>query len=52
MPESGSDFELGDAFPHDALLDQMDVVGFKKGCYVGRRSSRACSIAGRRAAGC
>ena len=34
--ESGADYELGDAFPHDVLLDQMGGVGFKKGCYVGQ----------------
>ncbi|QPC87280.1 folate-binding protein [Mesorhizobium sp. NBSH29] len=36
VAESGSDYVLGDAFPHDVLLDQMDGVGFKKGCYVGQ----------------
>ncbi|MCV3240117.1 YgfZ/GcvT domain-containing protein [Mesorhizobium sp. ZC-5] len=36
IAESGSDYALGDAFPHDVLLDQMDGVGFKKGCYVGQ----------------
>jgi folate-binding protein YgfZ len=36
VAESGSDYELGDAFPHDALLDQLGGVGFRKGCYVGQ----------------
>jgi folate-binding protein YgfZ len=36
IPESGSDYSLGDAFPHDVLLDQLDGVGFRKGCYVGQ----------------
>jgi folate-binding protein YgfZ len=36
VPESGSDYALGDAFPHDVLLDQMGGVGFRKGCYVGQ----------------
>jgi folate-binding protein YgfZ len=36
VAESGSDYELGDAFPHDVLLDQSGGVGFKKGCYVGQ----------------
>ncbi|MGB6117442.1 MAG: folate-binding protein YgfZ [Mesorhizobium sp.] len=36
VAESGSDYELGDAFPHDVLLDQNGGVGFKKGCYVGQ----------------
>lgn len=34
--ESGVDYQLGDAFPHDVLLDQNGGVGFKKGCYVGQ----------------
>ena len=34
--ESGSDYQLGDAFPHDVLLDETDGVGFKKGCYIGQ----------------
>jgi folate-binding protein YgfZ len=36
IAESGSDFALGDAFPHDVLLDQVGGVGFRKGCYVGQ----------------
>jgi folate-binding protein YgfZ len=36
VAESGTDYALGDAFPHDVLLDQIDGVGFKKGCYVGQ----------------
>lgn len=36
IAESGSDYALGDAFPHDVLLDQMGGVGFQKGCYVGQ----------------
>ena len=36
IPESGDDFTLGDAFPHDALLDQLGGVGLRKGCYVGQ----------------
>ena len=36
VAESGADYALGDAFPHDVLLDQMDGVGFRKGCYVGQ----------------
>lgn len=34
--ESGDDYVLSDAFPHDVLLDEVDGVGFKKGCYVGQ----------------
>jgi folate-binding protein YgfZ len=36
IAESGTDYALGDAFPYDVLLDQMDGIGFKKGCYVGQ----------------
>ncbi|KFB10576.1 YgfZ/GcvT domain-containing protein [Nitratireductor basaltis] len=36
VPESGNDFELGDAFPHDVLYDQGGGVGLRKGCYVGQ----------------
>jgi tRNA-modifying protein YgfZ len=36
VAESGTDYALGDAFPHDVLLDQNGGVGFKKGCYVGQ----------------
>lgn len=36
VAESGSDYQLGDAFPHDVLLDQTGGVGFRKGCYVGQ----------------
>lgn len=36
VAESGSDYQLGDAFPHDVLLDETGGVGFGKGCYVGQ----------------
>ncbi len=36
VPDGGKDFAYGDAFPHEALLDQLDGVSFKKGCYVGQ----------------
>jgi tRNA-modifying protein YgfZ len=36
VAESGSDYQLGDAFPHDVLLDQNGGVGLRKGCYVGQ----------------
>jgi len=36
IAQSGSDYQLGDAFPHDVLLDEVGGVGFKKGCYVGQ----------------
>lgn len=34
--ESGDDYALGDAFPHDVLLDQNAGVSFRKGCFVGQ----------------
>ena len=36
MAESGSDYAMGEAFPHDILFDQNGGVGLKKGCYVGQ----------------
>ncbi|PTM41424.1 folate-binding protein YgfZ [Bosea sp. 124] len=36
VPEGGRDFTYGDAFPHEALLDQLGGVSFKKGCYIGQ----------------
>lgn len=36
IAESGSDYPLGEAFPHDVLLDETGGVGFRKGCYVGQ----------------
>ncbi|HVY20391.1 MAG TPA: folate-binding protein [Bauldia sp.] len=36
IPEGGIDFAFGDAFPHDADMDQLGGLDFKKGCYVGQ----------------
>lgn len=36
MPEGGIDYAFGDAFPHDAGLDQTGGVDFGKGCFVGQ----------------
>jgi len=36
VPEGGKDFGFGDAFPHEALFDQLHGVSFEKGCYVGQ----------------
>ena len=36
VAESGADYALGNAFPHDVLLDETGGVGFRKGCYVGQ----------------
>jgi tRNA-modifying protein YgfZ len=36
VPEGGKDFPWNDAFPHEALMDQLHGVDFDKGCYVGQ----------------
>ena len=36
IPEGGRDYAFGDAFPHEALMDQLGGIDFKKGCYVGQ----------------
>jgi tRNA-modifying protein YgfZ len=36
VAESGTDYALSDAFPHDVLLDKNHGIDFKKGCYVGQ----------------
>ena len=36
IPEGGTDFDYGDAYPHEVLMDQFGGVDFKKGCYVGQ----------------
>jgi folate-binding protein YgfZ len=36
VPEGGRDYAFGDAFPHEALFDQLNGVDFAKGCYVGQ----------------
>jgi tRNA-modifying protein YgfZ len=36
IPKGGVDFAYGDTFPHDANLDLIGGVDFKKGCYVGQ----------------
>jgi folate-binding protein YgfZ len=36
VPEGGRDFGFMDAFPHEALMDQLGGVDFRKGCYVGQ----------------
>lgn len=35
-PQGGLDFVYGDTFPHEALLDRLNGIDFKKGCYVGQ----------------
>ncbi len=36
VPRGDADFAYGDAFPHEADLDQLAGVDFDKGCYVGQ----------------
>ena len=36
VPEGGSDFVIGDTFPHEANYDLRGGVSFTKGCYVGQ----------------
>jgi folate-binding protein YgfZ len=36
VPRGGLDFIYGETFPHDADLDQLKGVDFKKGCFVGQ----------------
>lgn len=36
VPRGGLDYGYGDAFPHEADMDQLGGVDFQKGCYVGQ----------------
>ena len=36
VPEGGKDYVLGDTFPHEADMDQLNGVSFSKGCFVGQ----------------
>lgn len=36
VPEGGRDYAFGDAFPHEADLDQLGGVSFTKGCFIGQ----------------
>ena len=36
VPAGGLDFGWGEAFPHEALMDRIGGVDFRKGCYVGQ----------------
>ncbi|WP_418902442.1 YgfZ/GcvT domain-containing protein [Terripilifer ovatus] len=36
VPEGGADFAYGDTFPHEANMDLVHGVDFKKGCYIGQ----------------
>ena len=36
IPEGGEDYMYSQAFAHDAMLDLLGAIDFKKGCYVGQ----------------
>jgi folate-binding protein YgfZ len=36
VPKGGPDFPYGDTFTHEANLDRLHGLDFKKGCYVGQ----------------
>ncbi len=36
IPEGGKDFIYGDIFPHEADMDQLNGIDFKKGCFIGQ----------------
>ncbi len=36
IPQGGLDFQYGNAFPHEADMDQLGGIDFTKGCYVGQ----------------
>jgi folate-binding protein YgfZ len=36
VPRGGIDFAYGDAFPHEADMDQLGGIDFDKGCFVGQ----------------
>jgi folate-binding protein YgfZ len=36
VPSGGVDFAYGDAFPHEADMDQLNGVDFQKGCFIGQ----------------
>ena len=36
VPRGGLDFIYGDAFPHEADMDQLAGIDFSKGCFIGQ----------------
>ena len=36
VPRGGVDFAYGDTFPHEANMDLLNGLDFRKGCYVGQ----------------
>lgn len=36
VPDGGKDFVYSEVFPHEADMDQLNGVDFKKGCFIGQ----------------
>lgn len=36
IPEGGKDYIYSDAYPHEADMDQLNGIDFKKGCFIGQ----------------
>lgn len=36
IPDSRTDFDTGQVFPHDVNMDRLSGIDFKKGCFVGQ----------------
>ena len=36
VPRGGADFAYGETFPHEANLDRLHGVDFRKGCFIGQ----------------
>ena len=36
LPKGDADFLYGDAFPHEANMDRLNGLDFRKGCYIGQ----------------
>ena len=43
VPRGEVDFGYNDAFPHEADMDQLNGVDFRKGCFIGQRASSRLS---------
>jgi folate-binding protein YgfZ len=36
IPDGGKDYVYSDAYPHEADMDQLNGIDFKKGCFIGQ----------------
>lgn len=36
IPDGGKDYTYSDAYPHEADMDQLNGIDFKKGCFIGQ----------------